>query len=178
MAVYEVSVANIRHNRCCFLTLFRAEFTSGMEFAALRRICGAGKLTFKSNGLGLAVGICYGNSREECLSIRMLRVVANFLCSTHLNYISKIHNRDIVGNVFNNRKVMRNEYVRHSLFALKLFEKVNDLRLNGNVKRGYGLVANNELRLNRERSCDTNSLLLTTRKSCASLSKEAAKSSW
>ena len=104
MAGNEVSVSDISHNRRNLTALIGAVSASGMELTALRRICGAGKLALQGYGIGLLVGVSHGNRREECLSVRMLCVVANFLCSTHLNDVAKVHYRDIVGDVLNNGK--------------------------------------------------------------------------
>ncbi len=134
-----------------------------MEFTALGRICRAGKLALKDHRLGLAVGICNRNRREECLGVRMLRILADFLCISHFYDVSKIHNRYFVGDVFYNRKVVGNKYVGHTLFSLKLLEKIDYLRLNRYVKSRYWLVAYNQLGLYSESSRNTYSLALTTR---------------
>ena len=99
--------------------------TSGMELTALGGICGAGKLSFKCFGLGLVMGVSYGNCREQRLGIRMARIGADILCFSHLNDISEIHYRNGVGNVFYNGKVVRNKYVGHLLLALELLEQVD-----------------------------------------------------
>ena len=56
---------------------------------------------------------------------------------------------------------MRNEHVRQMLFFLQFLQQVDDLRLNGNIQSGYAFVADNELRLNRERTRDADTLALT-----------------
>ena len=60
MTAYEVSVAEIGHNRRNLTALIGAVLTSGMELTALRRICGTGKLALKSYGIGLSVGVSHG----------------------------------------------------------------------------------------------------------------------
>ena len=163
MAGDVMSVSYVGHNRSALTALIHAVLTSCMELTALRRICGAGKLALKCNGLALSMRICNGYCGEKRLSIRMLSVSTDLLGGAHLNDVSEVHYGDLVGDVLNYGKVVGNEYVRHSLLALKLFEKVDDLRLNRNVKCGYGLVANNELGIYRKSSCDTYSLTLTAR---------------
>ena len=57
-----------------------------------------------------------------------------------------------------NAEVMRDEDVRQTHLLLKLFEKVQDLRLNGHVQRGNGLVADDQLRLHRKSAGNADSL--------------------
>ena len=163
MASNKVTGSNLRHCGCFFTAFVGAVLASCVELTALGGICGAGKLSLKSNGLGLAVRICYGNRGEECLSVRMLCVLADLLGVTHLHYVSEVHNRDFIGDVFYNGKIVRNEDVGHTLLALKLFEKVDYLCLYRYVERGYGLIAYNELRLYRKSSRYADSLTLTAR---------------
>ena len=55
-------------------------------------------------------------------------------------------------------EVMRDEDVRQTHLLLKLFEKVQDLRLNGHVQRRNGLVADDQLRLHRKSAGNADSL--------------------
>ena len=58
---------------------------------------------------------------------------------------------------------MGNEDIGQVHRLLKFFKQVDDLRLDRNVERRYGLVADNKLGINRKGSCDTDSLTLTAR---------------
>ncbi len=54
-------------------------------------------------------------------------------------------------------------YVKRSL-ACKSSSRVDDLRLNRDVERGNGLIADDEFRIDRERPCDADTLPLTAGK--------------
>jgi lysophospholipase L1-like esterase len=130
MASNEVTGSDLHAGRRSLLTLFGAILTSGMELTSLRRICRAGKLTLKCYGLRLSVGIRNGNRREERLSIGVLSISADVLGGTGLNDVTQVHNGNTVGDVLNDGKVVGNEEIGHTLFPLKLLQKVDDLRLN------------------------------------------------
>ena len=51
----------------------------------------------------------------------MERISKDILCVTGLYQITKIHNADGIRNMFNYRKVMRNEQICKSSVLLKLF---------------------------------------------------------
>ena len=63
----------------------------------------------------------------------MLCIGADILGGTRFHNVSKIHDRNRIGNVFYNGEVVGNEEIGHILLALELFEQVDDLRLNRNV---------------------------------------------
>ena len=164
MASNKVTFANLYHFGCLVLALFGAILTSSMELATLGRILGTGKLAFQSNGLGFVMRVCNRNCREKRLRVGMLCIGANILGGTCFYDVSKIHNRNVIGNVFYNGKVVGNEEIRHILFALKLFEKIDDLCLNGHVKSRNRFIANNQLGLYCKGTRNANSLSLTARK--------------
>jgi hypothetical protein len=56
-----------------------------------------------------------------------------------------------------------NEQVGQVQSLLQLRQKIDDLGLDGNVKRRYGLITNNEFRLERQCPGHTNALALSTR---------------
>lgn len=77
------------------------------------------------------------------------------------NYLSCIKNCNAVGNICNNTEVMRDENDRVIEFFLQIFDELENLCLNGNVKRSGGLVADEDLRLAGKRNCDNNTLTHT-----------------
>ena len=48
---------------------------------------------------------------------------------------SLIHDHDLVGNVFDDRKIVRDEDVRKVIFVLKVREQVQHLRLHRDIER-------------------------------------------
>ena len=66
--------------------------------------------------------------------------------------------------MLDNRQIMRNEQVRQPEFLLQVFEQIQNLRLNRNIQRGDRLVADDQLRLERERPGNADALPLPARK--------------
>ena len=91
----------------------------------------------------------------------MPRIIEYFLSHACFDYLAGIHNRYPVRNVCNNAKVVRYVYYGHAQILLQLAYQVQYLCLNGNVKRGGGLVADEDLRLAGKRNCDNNTLTHT-----------------
>ena len=94
----------------------------------------------------------------------MTRVAEHLLGARQLNHVSEIHNADPVRNVSYNGEVVRDEHIREVFLFLQLLKKVDYLRLNGNVKRRYTFVANDEFRLDGKRTRNGYSLSLTAGK--------------
>ena len=61
-----------------------------------------------------------------------------------LHYVAQIHYRYAVGNMLYDQQIMGYEEIRHAQLVLQILKHVDDLRLNGYVQRGYGLVADYE----------------------------------
>ena len=59
------------------------------------------------------------------------------------------------------RKIVRDEYVCEAEPVAQRLEQVHDLRLDRDVERGYRLVADDEVRLRRERTRNADALALT-----------------
>ena len=126
----------IRYGMFAYL---RAVTAAGVELAALRRIHGARNIAFKYYELMLFVR--RRDSVKQSLSIRMQRMVENFLRFRKLNHCAKVHNADSVADVFDDAEVVRNEQVCEILLFLKVLQQVDYLRLNRNVKSRNGFVA-------------------------------------
>ena len=60
-------------------------------------------------------------------------------------------------------EVVRDEDVGEAEVALQVLEQVEDLRLHGDVERGHRLVADDQLRVDRERAGDADPLALAAR---------------
>lgn len=77
----------------------------------------------------------------------MTRVIEDLFGRADFNNLSCIKNCNAVGNICNNTEVMRDENDRVIEFFLQIFDELENLCLNGNVKRSGGLVADEDLRL-------------------------------
>ena len=94
----------------------------------------------------------------------MLRVLVQLVGVRDLDDLAEVHDGDALGNVPHDKKVMRDEQIRNAELFLQLLKHVDDLRLNGNVQRGHGLVADDELGVHGESSGNADSLALTAGK--------------
>ena len=94
----------------------------------------------------------------------MLRVFVQLVGIRDLDDLAEVHDGDALGNVPHDEKIVRDEKIRDAELFLQLLKHVDDLRLNGNVQRGHGLVADDELGVHGESSGNADSLALTAGK--------------
>ena len=80
-----------------------------------------------------------------------------------LDDLAEVHHGDAVGDVADDREVVRDEDVRQPEVALQRLEQVHDLRLDRDVERGHRLVEDDQLRVERERARDADALALAAR---------------
>ena len=73
---------------------------------------------------------------------------------------AEIHHGDAVADVLDHRQVVRDEQVRQAELALQVHQQVDDLRLDRHVERGDRLVADDQLRVERQRPRDADALPL------------------
>ena len=83
------------------------------------------------------------------LKFRDWRNLDNFLIRNHGH---------AVADVLHHGQIVRDEEVREVELALEPLEQVQDLRLDGDVQRGHRLVADDELRRQREGPGDADPL--------------------
>ena len=93
----------------------------------------------------------------------MQRVRVEIVCRRDLDDAAEIHHRDAVGDVTHDREVVRDEEIGQLEVSLELFEQIDDLRPNRNVERRDRLVADDEVRIHRERARDSDPLSLAAR---------------
>ena len=78
----------------------------------------------------------------------------------HLDDAAEIHHRDAVADVLDHREVVRDEQIRQLQFVLQIHQQVDDLRLDRDVERGDRLVADDQVRVERQRAGDADALAL------------------
>src|SRR5260370_24241432 len=81
------------------------------------------------------------------------------------------------GEISDDTQIMTDEDEREVEFSLQIPEKIEHLRLNGNVKGGDRLVGNDEVWFERDRARDSNSLPLATGQLMREMASEAAAES-
>ena len=77
--------------------------------------------------------------------------------------MSEVHDGDAVGDLADHRQVVRDEDVRQVEVALQVAQEVEHLRLDRDVERRDRLVADDQLRRERERTRDADPLALAAR---------------
>ena len=100
------------------------------------------------NGVqSLIVRIQVRHGGKKSPGIWMARIVKDLVGSSSFHDFSCVHNVDEICNLGNNSKVMCNIDYGNSTFLLNLLDQLNDLRLDGNVKSGSRLVADQKIRV-------------------------------
>jgi hypothetical protein len=77
-----------------------------------------------------------------------------------LGDVAEVHHRDPVGDVPDDREVVRDEQVGEVEVLLEVLEEVDDLGLDGHVERRDRLVEHDQVRLEREGPGDPDALPL------------------
>ena len=139
--------------------------TACPESASRGRVRGARNVALEHDPLALAAQVrgLDRNGREKRLRVRVHGRLVELLSSPDLHDPPEVHHRDAVGNVSDDREVVRNEDVGEPEIVLKLCDEIHDLCLNRDVERRDRLVEHDHLRVERECPRDTDSLSLSTR---------------
>src|SRR5690348_5981067 len=74
--------------------------------------------------------------------------------------LAEIHHSDAVADVLNDRQIVRDNDVGETEFCLQVFKQIYDLSLDGHIKRGDRLVADDQVGSDREGARNANALTL------------------
>ena len=108
-----------------------------------------------------AVGARHG--ADQGLAVRVERRRPERPGRRGLDDLAEVHDRDGVGDVADDREVVRDEQQAELELAREPGQEVRDLRLRGGIERGQGLVEDDHRRDRRERPRDRDALTLTAR---------------
>ena len=111
----------------------------------------------------IARGIRDRHRREQRLRVVVLRVRVDLLGRPDLDELAAVHHRDPVAHRAHDGEVVRDEEIREPEVVLEVLEQVQDLRLDRDVERRDRLVADDQLRVERERARDPDPLPLAAR---------------
>ena len=84
----------------------------------------------------------------------------DLLGRTDLDDVAPRHHGDAVGDVADDREVVRDEDVGEAELLLQVLHQVDHLRLDRHVERADRLVGDDDLRVGRERARDADALAL------------------
>ena len=118
-----------------------------MKFTSERRIGRRRNIAVQHDPLHFNVGVRVGHCGKERLCIRMQRIFKYIRLVPELHHRTEVHNADLIGDMFNDGKIVRDKHIGKSHRLLQLFQQVDDLCLNTHVERGHRLVAYDKLRL-------------------------------
>ena len=139
-------------------------FATRCKFASFRKIEGMRYSTGNCIKTGVCRSIKSRNGEHESFGVRMrmFTLMENSVSRSHFNYLSAIHNRNIVCDLVNNTKVVGDEKNCGIVFIFKFVDELKDLCLNGNVKRSGGFVCDKNLRFASKSHSDHYTLTHTT----------------
>jgi hypothetical protein len=80
-----------------------------------------------------------------------------------LDQLAQVHHRHPVADVLDHRQVVGDEQVRQPEAPLQVLQQVDHLRLDRDVERRDRLVADDQLRIDRQRARDADALALAAR---------------
>ena len=94
----------------------------------------------------------------------MHRIAEQLATRRELDHAAGAHHRDAVGDIIDDREVVRDEEIGEPDLLLQVLQEIEDLRLDGDVERRDRLVADDELGLQRQSARDADALPLTAGK--------------
>ena len=98
--------------------------------------------------------------RQQRLGVGVQRHLEQARLVGHLDDAAEIHDRDPVADVLDHRQIVRDEQVGQLELVLQIHQQVDDLRLDRDVERRDRLVADDQLRVQRQRAGDADALAL------------------
>jgi hypothetical protein len=136
-----------------------------VEPAGRRRARRARQVAFEEDRRPLPLDLRVGdrNRGEQRDRVRVERVVVEIVRGRELHDLPQVHHRDPVRDVPDDREVVRDEEVRELEVLLQLLHQVDDLRLDRDVERRHRLVADDEVRVERQRAREPDALPLSPR---------------
>jgi len=124
---------------------------------------GTRDLPFQDDSLGLSGRIGTRRRRDQRLCVRVKGLCENLLRPTDLDYLPRVHDCDAVRDVIHHAQVVRDEQVGKAELSLQFHEEIQDLSLDGYVERGCRLVEDDHVRVQRQGTCNADSLSLSAR---------------
>ncbi len=93
----------------------------------------------------------------------MMRRFKNHTGTCFLDNFTEIHDRHTVADIAHDLEVVTDENHGDAVPVLQIAQQIDDLRLNGNIKRRNRLIAHQQSRACGQSTCDDDALTLATR---------------
>ena len=168
MASAQVTGRDLAQGRDLGRAARHRERTAGMKVAPARRLEGRGNLAPDSCE-GPAPGVQPGHVCEQRLRVGMVRPAEHLLDRRLLNDPAEIHDDHPVREVLDYAEIMADEEVGQAELVTQVQKKIDDLSLDRNIERRDRLVADQEVRPDREGARNADALALAA----AALVREA-----
>src|SRR5258707_792134 len=133
--------------------------TAGMEVTTGGRVEGRGYLALHRLEAAPAL-IESWDLGEKRLGIGMVRLPEQLLGGRALDDAAQVHDQDAVGDVLDDAEVVADEEIGQVQLLAEPDEEIDDLRLDRDVEGRHRLVADDELRVDRQRPGDADALPL------------------
>ena len=148
--------AELEEGRLVFVVDGKGVLVPWSKGIALGRVDEIGRRAWY--GLELFLGIDVGDGGKESPCIGMLRLEEDLEGGSDLDDLAGIHDGDPVGHVGDDSQIVRDEDDGHVAFLLETVDELENLGLDGDVKGGRRLVADEDLRICRQGNSDDDSL--------------------
>ena len=103
-----------------------------------------------------------GTDDKKRFCVRMQRIPEQLLRRALFKQISEIHHADAVGDIPDDADIVRDEQIGQIFLLLQIQQQIDDLRLDGDIKRGDRLIADDKFRVQDQRAGNSDPLALTT----------------
>jgi hypothetical protein len=112
----------------------------------------------------LGLRIWNGNSREQGLSIGVLRILIEFPIRCEFHDAAQIHNSHAVADMLHHAQVVGNKKIRKPHLFLELNQQVDHLSLDGDIEGRNGFIAYDGPGVEGQCPCNADSLSLASTK--------------
>src|SRR5579859_4468769 len=137
--------------------------TARMEMAAVRRR--KRRRNFALNRFELPFAVRQARHlRKERNRVGMLRIGKELDSRRGFDDTAQIHDGDAIADVLDHAEIVTDEQIGETEIAAQLHEEIDDLRLDRHVERSDRFVTDQEIRLDRERASNANTLTLAAGK--------------
>lgn len=138
--------------------------TSRAEAASGRRVGRAGHVALQHDAMpcSLLPGVWQRDRRQQRLRIGVCRLLEHGIDVTDFDETPEIHHGDPVSDVTNHSEVVRHKEIRKPELGAQPHEQVDDAGPDRHVEGRDGLIEDQQLGFERQRSRDADPLPLTT----------------
>src|SRR6266542_6903817 len=149
--VIGLGVRDVLELRFLLVAHVMAVLAARLELASRWRGDEVGRQAFDRHELGFARLVEPRDGAQQAPGVRHLGVREELVGVGLLDDLSRVHDVDALRHARDNAEVVRDQDERRAELARQVLEQVEDLRLNGHIESGRGLVGEDELGVSRER---------------------------